>query len=154
MALLWTFNIYKYGVCLVKDNMGNLYLFSEQNDLNSEYKPSISSKYHQHQMSYLPKSGISPRKSWKIHSSTKIKVLWTVHKWHHLLWGEGDLPKGDNSPWSYLVKWVTRGREGSKISKKLGDWRHLWTAPTSRNATTSLCYFATLHISLHNITKT
>ena len=72
-------------------------------------------------MSYLPKSGISPRKSWKIHSSTKIKVLWTVHKWHHLLWGEGDLPKGDNSPWAYLVKWVTRGREaGVKNLKKIG----------------------------------
>ena len=31
--------------------------------------------------------------------------------------GSGDLPKGDVTPQPYLVQWVTRGREGSKISK-------------------------------------
>ena len=33
------------------------------------------------------------------------------------LWGRGDLPKGDVTPKASLVKWVTKGREGSKISK-------------------------------------
>ena len=33
------------------------------------------------------------------------------------LGGRGDLPKGDITPEVYLVKWMTRGREGSKISK-------------------------------------
>ena len=28
------------------------------------------------------------------------------------LGGRGDLPKDDVTPFSYLVKWVTRGREG------------------------------------------
>ena len=28
------------------------------------------------------------------------------------LGGRGDLPKGDITPFSYLVKWVTGGREG------------------------------------------
>ena len=32
-------------------------------------------------------------------------------------WGEGDLPKGDVTPYAYLVIWVTSGREGSEISK-------------------------------------
>ena len=31
--------------------------------------------------------------------------------------GGRGLPKGDISPEAYLVKWVTRGNEGSKISK-------------------------------------
>ena len=31
--------------------------------------------------------------------------------------GKGDLPKGDVTRQVYLVKWVTRMREGSKISK-------------------------------------
>ena len=39
--------------------------------------------------------------------------------------GKGDLPKGDVTLQAYLVKWVTRMREGSKISK---NWFcHLWT---------------------------
>ena len=33
--------------------------------------------------------------------------------------GGGDLPKGDISPYAYLVKWVTRGR-GQK-SQNIGD---------------------------------
>ena len=36
----------------------------------------------------------------------------------HPLRGEGDFPKGDITPYAYLVKWVTRGRGVSKISKK------------------------------------
>ena len=46
----------------------------------------------------------------------------------HLV-GSGDLPKGDVIPQAYLVKWVTRGREGWVTSfiedpspiKMLGD---------------------------------
>ena len=30
----------------------------------------------------------------------------------HPLRGEGDLPKGDITPYAYLVKWVTRRRGG------------------------------------------
>ena len=33
------------------------------------------------------------------------------------LGGRGDLSKGDVTPYAYLVKLVTRGKEGSKISK-------------------------------------
>ena len=36
----------------------------------------------------------------------------------HPLRGEGDFPKGDITPYAYLVKWVTRRRGASKISKK------------------------------------
>ena len=43
------------------------------------------------------------------------------------LWGRGGLPKGDITSWAYLVKWVTRGRDGSKISKN--GWHNLWMAP-------------------------
>ena len=39
----------------------------------------------------------------------------------------GHLLKGDVTPYEYYVKWVTREREGSKISKNW--WRHLCTAP-------------------------
>ena len=38
---------------------------------------------------------------------------------------KGDLPKGDVTTYAYLVKWVTRGRDGSKISKN--GCHHLWT---------------------------
>ena len=34
-----------------------------------------------------------------------------------VLSGRGDLPKGNITRLAHLVKWVTRGREGSKISK-------------------------------------
>ena len=34
--------------------------------------------------------------------------------------GEGDLSKGDISPYSYLVKWAIRRREGLN-SQKMGD---------------------------------
>ena len=53
--------------------------------------------------------------------------LGAVHKWRNHLEGRGDLPKGDITAWAYLVKWLTRGREGSKISKN--GWRQSWTAP-------------------------
>ena len=35
-------------------------------------------------------------------------------------WGKGDLPKGDFSPQTYLVKWVTRGGRVKK-NQKMGD---------------------------------
>ena len=38
------------------------------------------------------------------------------------------MPNGDVTPLAHLVKWVTRGREGSKISKN-GRF-NLWTAST------------------------
>ena len=41
--------------------------------------------------------------------------------------GRGDLLKGNVTSLAYLLKWVTRRREGSKFSKY--GWRHLWTAP-------------------------
>ena len=34
--------------------------------------------------------------------------------------GEGDLSKGDISPYAYLIKWVIRRREGLN-SQKMGD---------------------------------
>ena len=37
------------------------------------------------------------------------------------------MPKGDVTPQAYLVKWVMRGSEGSKISKN--GRHHLGTAP-------------------------
>ena len=38
----------------------------------------------------------------------------------HPLRGEGDLPKGDITPYAYLVKWVTR-RRGVQKPQKRGD---------------------------------
>ena len=35
----------------------------------------------------------------------------------HFVGKEGDQPKGDIIPYAYLVKWVTRGSEESKISR-------------------------------------
>ena len=56
--------------------------------------------------------------------STCIVPTWwyleAVHKWCHPFSGEEDLPR------AYLLKWVTRGWEGSKISKN--GWHHLWMA--------------------------
>ena len=50
-----------------------------------------------------------------------------LFKWSFLggVWGtsfgDGDLPKGGGTPWSYLVKWVTRGR-GEGGVKNLKKW--------------------------------
>ena len=52
-----------------------------------------------------------------------------VHKWRHPFRVEGDQPKGNVTLWAYLVKWVTRGREGSKILKN--GWHYLWRAPST-----------------------
>ena len=41
------------------------------------------------------------------------------------LGGGGDLPKCKFTPKAYLVKWVTRGRKGSKISK-MGEVSYGW----------------------------
>ena len=52
----------------------------------------------------------------------------TVHKWHHPLRGGVRISqKVTLLQKAYLVKWVIRGREGSKISKN--GWHHLWTTP-------------------------
>ena len=61
-----------------------------------------------------------------------IHILGAVHNWRPPLRREGDdLPKGDVTPYDYLVKWVTRGRrKGSKISKN--GWRNLWMTPYAR----------------------
>ena len=40
-----------------------------------------------------------------------------VHKLSHPLRGRRDLPKVDITPYAYLVNWVTKGREVTKISK-------------------------------------
>ena len=50
-------------------------------------------------------------------------AIGVVHKWRYPHRGRENLPKGDIAPKAYLVKWVTRGREGSKISK-IGDIIH------------------------------
>ena len=50
--------------------------------------------------------------------------LGTIHKWYQPLRIEGVVPKGDVTPKAFLVKWVTRGRERSKISKN--EWRHIF----------------------------
>ena len=41
------------------------------------------------------------------------------------LGGRGDVPKCEVTPYAYLVKWVTRVGEGSKISQK-GDIIYAW----------------------------
>ena len=38
---------------------------------------------------------------------------------------EGGFAKGEATPYAYLIKWVTKGREGSKISKK-GEIIYAW----------------------------
>ena len=53
----------------------------------------------------------------------KKYAIGVVHKWRYPHRGRENLPKGDIAPKAYLVKWVTRGREGSKISK-IGDVIH------------------------------
>ena len=52
----------------------------------------------------------------RIWQKKAFSLLKADHKCRHPFRGRG-VPKGVITPEAYLIKWVTRGREGSKISK-------------------------------------
>ena len=65
-------------------------------------------------------------------------TLRAIHGWRHPLRGEGDLPKGDITSISLLVKWVTRGQK----SQKMGDIIYGWPLEVGDKLTIgmTICY--------------
>ena len=71
--------------------------------------------------------------------------LGVVHKWRHGRWGRGGQGFRDDSSKAFVIKRVTMGEGGQKLSKI--TWRHMWTAPLYAIDICGLfiCNFAYIH---------